>query len=450
MNKARVIITIIIVVLALSLSGCMGTEPNEIAYIVALGIDEGDNDSYKITVQYAKTAQISGGASEEGGKAGSEIVDNVTVEAPNIYSGIGTANYIVSKTFSLSHAKLIVFSEEVAEKGLKSLIETFARSDELRPDVFIAVAVGGANEYLTSVNPEMEVNPAQYYQLIYQKNNLMGIPSGEAKDFFFGISTGDYDSIIPVAGVIETQESDGSGSESSESGGSEGGGESGGGDSEGGGESSRQEGDNEKEKEARLNKNNFEYNIKNYIAGEASVEKKNKSEEIGSAIFEDDKMVGLLGSVETEICQLINGDYTYSYMTFYDEENPEIPATIKAAQEKKPKYNIDLDNKRIEIELFIEGDLYSLPSEYNVENRLEKFEEEAQSDISEACTEFINNFFEKYNSDIFNLKRKTKSKFMTNAEYEEFKESVDFKEYEISVKANFKIRRTGLVIKEEK
>ena len=202
-SRIRIIITIIVVVLTTLLTGCTGKEPNEIAYVVALGIDSTDDDNYKITIQYANTTQISGGASESGGKAGSEIVDNVTIEAPNIYAGVGLANNIVSKSFSMSHAKLIVFSKEIAEKGVKDMIETLVRSEEIRPDVFIAVANTTANDYLTSVNPEMEVNPAQYYQLIYQKNQLVGIPDGQLREFFTGLYTDNYDSILPVAGVIE-------------------------------------------------------------------------------------------------------------------------------------------------------------------------------------------------------------------------------------------------------
>ena len=74
-SRIRIIITIIVVVLTTLLTGCTGKEPNEIAYVVALGIDSTDDDNYKITIQYANTTQISGGASESGGKSGSEIVD---------------------------------------------------------------------------------------------------------------------------------------------------------------------------------------------------------------------------------------------------------------------------------------------------------------------------------------------------------------------------------------
>ncbi len=115
MRKFKIIaLTALIVTFTLTLSGCFGREPNEIAYIVALGIDKAENENYEITIQYANPTQISGGASEEGGKGGNQIVENVTVESPTIYGAIGLANHIVSKTFTLSHAKLIVFSSDIA------------------------------------------------------------------------------------------------------------------------------------------------------------------------------------------------------------------------------------------------------------------------------------------------------------------------------------------------
>lgn len=449
-SRIRIIITIIVVVLTTLLTGCTGKEPNEIAYVVALGIDSTDDDNYKITIQYANTTQISGGASESGGKAGSEIVDNVTIEAPNIYAGVGLANNIVSKSFSMSHAKLIVFSKEIAEKGVKDMIETLVRSEEIRPDVFIAVANTTANDYLTSVNPEMEVNPAQYYQLIYQKNQLVGIPDGQLREFFTGLYTDNYDSILPVSGVIEGaggnsqnddkgQSKDGQNEGSEESSESLDSFES---------KSSNEKDENEKEKDAEKNTSKYEYDIKNYIGGETAIEKKNKAEAIGAAVFEKDKMVGELGEVETEICKMLKGDYTYSYLTYYNNDTPDIPITVKTTQQKKPKYKIDTDKKTVDIELYIESDLYSLPADYNVENKIEDFERNVANYTSSTCTEFINNFTKKYNSDILKLNEKVKYKFLTNNQYNWFKKNVDWSEYKFSVCTDFKVRRTGLIVRE--
>lgn len=438
--------TIIVVISSFILSGCVGKEPNEIAYVVALGIDSAENDTYKITIQYANPTQISG-AGEEGGKAGSQIVENIVVEAPNIYAAIGLANQIDSKTFSLSHAKLIVFSQELAEKGLKNITETFIRSEELRPDVYLAVSIGEASKYLTSVSPAMEVNPAKYYQLIYDKNNLVGLAEGVAKNFFFGIETKDYDSLLPIAGVIGGEE------ESSQDGQSEGGGQSEG-DSSGGGSGdssgkSEKEQKNTKQQEAPMNENGFEYKMRDYIAGQSAIELKSKSEAMGSAIFKGDKMVGLMGSVQTEIYKILIDDYKNSYLTIFNEKTPENPITIKSSPENAPKYDIDIDNKKINIEIFVEGDIYSLPSDYNIESDIENFEKNSEKYIEEACESFMTEFLRKYDSDIFHLNEKCKRKFLTNEEYNNFKNNVDYSEYEVNIKANFKVRRTGLVVRED-
>lgn len=67
-------------------------------------------------MQYANPTQISGGTSEEGGKAGSEIVGNIVVEAPNIYSAIGLANQIESKNFSFHMPSLLYFLKRLPRR----------------------------------------------------------------------------------------------------------------------------------------------------------------------------------------------------------------------------------------------------------------------------------------------------------------------------------------------
>ncbi len=448
------------VFLSFTLSGCMGREPNEIAYIVALGIDILDENNYEITIQYANPTEISGG--EEGGKAGSAIIENISVEAPNIYAAVGLANKIVSKTFSLSHARIIVVSKEVAQKGLRDITETFIRSDDLRPDIYLAVSADGANKYLSSVKPAMEVNPAKYYQLVYDKNTFMGIPIGSAKDFFFGIETGDYDSFLPIAGVIGNGDEKENGEEKTTSGGSDSdseGGMSGAGVSEEGsgaaGENSASSeeastDENSKQREAPQNENGFEYKMKNYIGGQAAVELKNKSESMGLAVFSGDKIIGEIGSIDAQMFKLLMGDYNYSYITLYNEQTPEEPVTVKVIQEKNPDYDINIKNKTVNVKLTMEGDVSSLPYDYNLENDIARFEANSEKYISEDCRNFMTGFINRYDSDIFRLKERCKKKFLTDVAYDEFKKNVDFREYDINVDVDFSIRRTGLVVREGK
>ena len=126
-------------VLLFSLTGCYDAdEPNDIVYVMALGVDRGAHaGEYTFTIQFARPTQISGGASEEGGPGGEEAFGIVTVNAPTIYSGINLANHIVSKRFTLAHMKLIVFSEEVAKQGVLDMADTIARSSDIRPNIYL-------------------------------------------------------------------------------------------------------------------------------------------------------------------------------------------------------------------------------------------------------------------------------------------------------------------------
>ena len=258
MKLIKAVIALSTITAAMLLSGCMGgKEPNDLAYVVALGFDKAEApDNYIMTIQFARPTSISGSGGESGG-SGQGIVENIAVEAPNIYAGINLADHIVSKELSLSHAKLIVFSEDVAKDGISDIMETFARNEEMRPDIFLAVATDSAQEYLFKVKPVVEVNPARYYQLIYEQDYTAGIPKNTAADFYYNQKSGVRDNALPLAGVGQPEsESEGSG------GGSEGG--SGG----SGGDESNSEGTDPKESKNKLQKDapstsqRFEYRLR--------------------------------------------------------------------------------------------------------------------------------------------------------------------------------------------
>lgn len=422
------------------LSGCFGNEPNEVAYIVALGFDKAENETdYKITIQFAKPTQISGGASEEGGKGSSDIIENITVEAPNIYAGLNVANHVMSKKFSLFHTKLFVFSEEIARNGVEDLLETMARSEEIRSDIYIAVALGEANKYLMEVKPVVELNPARYYQLTYDKTDAAGFPRCTLQDFYFLGNLNYCDVAVPLAGVIEEKSSGGQ-----KNGGSQGKGSSQSDSNEGQGEGQK----NENEKKAPVNESGFEYKTKDYIAGEVAVLKENKTETMGMAIFRDKKMVGKLGSRESVLYNILKGEYRGSYMTFHESGNSDMPVTVKMSQYKKPSVKVDRKNEKISVKLYLESDFYSLSSDYALEQDIAGFEKSAKEEIENACMDFITKTRDEMGTDILAVGIKAKRAFLTNKEFDEYNWREKFPQYEVSVEAKVRVRRTGLKVRE--
>ena len=430
-----------IIPMVLMLGGCSYTEPNDIAYVVAVGFDKADDKNYNITLQFAKPTQISGGASQEGGKGG-DIVENMVVRAPNLYSAINVANNILSKKFSLSHTKLIVFSKEVAKAGLYELIDTMIRSEELRPDVYLAVAKDSSQKYLDSVRPIIEVNPAKYYYLIFEKNDSGGVPKSNLQRYYFEDRTQAQCSVLPLVSTTQTKDSQ------------EGGTSSGGGQeqqSQGQGEQGQQsqnsnEGkppeENKANEKAKTNTSEFENDVPDFSAGQVALQNTNKAEAMGMAIFCDGRLTSELGGIESEIYNILLGTQKRSFISYATTTFSD-PVTLRVDQVRRPKYDISKKEKTVKINLYLESDIYSLPATFSDED-IDKFEQEAENATSKVCEKFITHCRDNLDTDILNFSNVAKRNFWTITAYNNYNFKEKFKDFHITVSTELNIRRAGM------
>ena len=443
---------IILIFLIPLLSGCFGSEPNDTAYVSAIGMDKGLSGNYDITIQFAIPAKISGGSSEEGGKSSEGIVENIQIEAPDIYSAVNIANQLVSKRFSLSHMKLIVFSEECAKSGIKNIMETITRSDELRRDIITAVSRETANSYLENIKPIIDVNPTKYYQLIFENKSSVGIPKMDGITTINYIVSNQRDIVMPLTGV--TKGSGGSGGqgqsgESSSSGGQGQSGESGGSDKQSqGGQSEEKKPGAPVEGDAPVTESGFQYKNRSYKAGQVKMIDEPKSEALGMAVFNGDRMIAELSENDANIYNILSGNYNDNYVSFYTPVTPDTPVTVRMSQRRRPTYRVDIKNKKIKISLYIEGNFYSLPYDYKLEDDVDEFEKSCAKELSSQCTRFITNVRNNYNADILGFGEIAKKRFLNIEKYNEYNWKEKFKEYEIETETVFKIRHSGTTYRE--
>lgn len=407
--------------LILILTSCVGEEPNDIAYITAVGIDKSES-GFTYTMQFANPTKISGGASEEGGKGG-EIVENISVEAPSLYSAINNANSIVSKNMSLSHAKVFVVSEEIASNGLNMLNDTISRNNDIRSDVFIAVAEN-AGEYMDEVKPAIEINPVKYYQLIYENKSGSTVPMNTAFDFYSACISGDEDCVISLAGVVEGDEQ-----------------EEGGSNSNGEQSSGSKSIENKSNKDAQNIQTGFESKTKNYLAGQAGSKVKNKSETLGMSVFKGDRYITKLGVKDTELYNILTGKFREDNITFNVKEMSEYPITVQLEEKKEPKYVINKDKKNADIYLNLECELLASEDAYVSINETNKLLSEM---VNEAAEQLINKLYRQYHVDSLGLRRKLKRKFITESAYGKYCESFNPAEWNIKVHTDLRIKRTGM------
>ena len=363
----RIKFAVVLLTFLMLLSGCAGQEPNDISYIVAIGIDKGETGKYKITLQYASPPEISGGEEINLEKSG---IRNLTVEGEDIYEAVGKANLHDSKTTFLSHTQVIIFSREVAEEGIEKMSELFINSEELRPDIYLAVAEN-AEKYLTSINPETEINPARYYKLFFDAEKLTGLPQSTQKNFFCGIESGAYDTLLPIVSV--------------------------------------------------------------------------EPDKFESAAFHGGRMTGVLNEQETGFYKFLDRDFAGGYITLVNDTDLKEPVTLKISQLKTPHYNIDDENKKITINLSLEGDIYSAPPEYDIENSIEEFKKSCSKHIEGECEKLIKKLITDYKSDILRLNEYAKMMFWNNEDYYNFKNSVDYSKFDIKVNVDLDVRTRGVV-----
>lgn len=423
------IFTIFIIFILFSLSGCYDAdEPNNIAYVVALGIDKTDEENiYEYTIQFAKTTQISGGSGEEGGKEGSDIVEIVNVKAPTIYSGINVANQSVSKTFTLAHTKLIVISEELAKEGVRNIFDTFGRNSDIRPDIYLSIASGQAKDYLDAVKPIAEVNPVTYYRLIYRPEHGGYVPRTLLRDFYFQLDGAEKENVLPLAGVNEDNKKMLEDEENS---------------------SSQKQNEEKKETKtpAKINKEGFDFLMKEYIAGDMDISKKNPSEVMGMAIFKEDKMIAVTDNIDSLIYNLLSGNFKISYTSFYNEKSPDIPVTVSLEQTRKPKIKVNIKKvPEIEIKIFLEGQLVSEAIDTPVEDDIDILEKNIEEDTQKYILNFLRKTTEEYNSDIIGFGQYAKMNFLNYSDFENYNWQDKYKDCRFKVKVNYKLQQIGFV-----
>ena len=167
--------TILIFILLFSLfylTGCYDARGIEtLAYAVALGIDKGDNDTIKLTIQFAVPTSAGSTSASSAQASASTVVD---VECSTIDAGISLINSYISKKVNLSHCKAIVISETLAYEGIEDYIYSLVNNVEIRPDCYLIISRCDAYYYLDNSTPTLESVAARYYELILNSSEYTG------------------------------------------------------------------------------------------------------------------------------------------------------------------------------------------------------------------------------------------------------------------------------------
>lgn len=122
----------------LMVTGCWNRrELNELALVVAMSIDKCD-EGYEITAQVVEPNEV---ASQKGG-GGRTPVTAYSEKGKYIFETIRRMTTLSPRKLYFSHLQMLVVGEEIAKDGISKPLELLTRDPEFRKDFYIAVAKG--------------------------------------------------------------------------------------------------------------------------------------------------------------------------------------------------------------------------------------------------------------------------------------------------------------------
>ena len=116
-----------------------------LAYVLALGVDFGENAKIKLTAQFTKSDSFS--SSRSSSDESSNII-LVSGEADSIYGCLNLLNSYIGKEINLAHCGAVIFSEEFAKNGIYPQIYSLLNNEEFRPTANLIISTCPAYEYL--------------------------------------------------------------------------------------------------------------------------------------------------------------------------------------------------------------------------------------------------------------------------------------------------------------
>ncbi|QUL52526.1 Ger(x)C family spore germination protein [Paenibacillus tritici] len=157
--KRAVAVCLPLLLVSLLLSGCWERkELNELAFVLALGLDKAEN-GYNVTMQVVIPSSISSqNAGGTGGSGVPVVVYNFTV--PTVYESLRKFNLISSRSPYLGHIRVLVIGEELAREGVGETLDVIKRSREPRMDFYVMVARKTTAENVLKVLTPLDRLPA--------------------------------------------------------------------------------------------------------------------------------------------------------------------------------------------------------------------------------------------------------------------------------------------------
>ncbi len=399
-RKIKTVSLLLITVFSVvSVSGCYDSnEIENLAYVIAIGIDKADKESFNLTFQTAVPKSIAGGEGES--------IATKTFKTDNFLSGLKKASGYLERKINLSHTEIIAVSEDIAKAGITAFLNGLQQNIELRPNVNIIVTAEGAQKYIESIKPKLSSSPAKHYNLLFSSYETdFLVKDTQLEDYLYRAKN---QSAQPVAiyTAIDKAISD------------------------------------ESKSDEKSKKPNEEEGKKPEEEGKKSSEDENKAIAIkGLAVFKADKMVGKLNEDEAMLFSLMTSTKSKD-IEIVDplDDKFKVLGNVKKSRLSSTKVILNKGKPKISINLKLNIDVKAVQSDndYDEPEKAAKLKLAYEQYLNNGIKNLLNKTTKDLKSDIFGFGQQAKRNFITIGAWENANWNDIFvqSEYELLVDVN--------------
>lgn len=382
---------------------------DNLAYVVALGVDVGENDIYKVSFQFIPRSGEEKSESTSSSNRNKTVIN--TVEAPSLNTAINLMNSYLARKINLSHCKVVIFSEEIAINGISKEIYSLVNNSQARPSTNIIICKNTAEKYIKDTNPVLENSITKYYELFPNSSKYTGyIYNATLGDFFSQLVSSTCEPFAILGGINSNMYNDNN----------------------------------------NISPSN---NIGDMKSTETSFSSLRGSENIGIAVFKEDKLVGELDATETLCISIIKGEVSSFLIHIPNPKNNEEEIDLIIYPSGQKKITVDILNGSPYItfsEKFV-GKIYSASEdkEYLNTEEIKTLSELSNKYLNNIITNYLYKTSLKYQSDINDFGKYALSKFLTVDDFEKYDWKNNYKNSTFKVFTDTHIQ-TGFLITEIK
>lgn len=408
---------------------------DNISYVIALAVDENEGEkNLQVTFEFMDTSTFS---SEGSSESKSAIID--TINATSINSAINLLNAYIGKQVNLSHCKVVVFSDKIAQKGISAEVSELMNNIQVRPSTNIIICKGNALEYIQNSTSQLEKILTKYYDIFPNSSEYTGYTSNiMIGEFYNYLTTKECGNLAILGGLNPTISPSNSSGNPSNSSADE--------SSSGGSSVGSSSSENSSEKEKPKEKPDNSTPLSQMISGNAPILGERGTENIGLAVMKDGIYIGDLTAEDTLCHTLISGEVNSFLLTINNTKIYENYLDIELFENMSPKISVEIENNnpKININIKLIGRISGIKDGINYSDEpsnldLDKISRAAEDTVKRCITDYLNKTSTEFKCDIDYFYNYAKRRFITVQDWKNYDWSSKYTNSKFDVNVEAKV-----------